>query len=294
MIGRASVHSIHERNIISHAYLDASQNGTPSAVGTPLRLEATGQDYGANTAYTAQYIPAHRRLITVDIQCEHRTSTLRSTKDLPTATNPLYILSRYLLYQPCSNTTMSCGGRSSGRGRGNAGRSDSNNRGSGSSSTPYSSSPNGKKSENRESDSPNIDTEVVPTSIASWVIGITTGHDENRAWYLKYMETAIFKKACELFKKKTGVNLAWSVAVIVGMMAEGTFLPSMATSVFRFYRTQVTSSITPGPNDAALKEGLLKSVRDSAVKPNESWLAFRGHHVVSCPMKLPILQSLCT
>lgn len=173
---------------------------------------------------------------------------------------------------------MSRGGHSSGRGRGNAGRSDGNNRWASSSSPPNSGSHIGDQSEDRAYDDAKSETAMVSTSFASWVIGVMTGGGENKAWFLKYVETEIFKQTCEHIKKKTGLDLCRLIAVIVSTISAGTLLPKMATSFLQFFKTQVTSSVTLSPNDNALQDGLLRFVRNSAVKPEESWLAFRGRH----------------
>jgi chaperone BCS1 len=52
----------------------------------------------------------------------------------------------------------------------------------------------------------------------------------------------------------------------------------MLSKALHQVKTQVTSSVTLGPNDGALKDGLLRFIRNNTMSTSKSWLSFRGRH----------------
>jgi chaperone BCS1 len=117
---------------------------------------------------------------------------------------------------------------------------------------------------------------IAPTSFASWVIGVLQG--QRQSWFMQYMESHIFKQVSEQLQQRTGLDMRWLIAACIAINAGKNVAPKLLGKVLHQVKTQVTSSVTLGPNDGALRDGLLRFIRAQATNTNKSWLSLRGRH----------------
>jgi len=133
----------------------------------------------------------------------------------------------------------------------------------------------GRGRENRQ-DEDRQEDDVVPTTFISWVVGVLQG--DQHPWFLKYIESEIFKTTSKQLKLRTNLDVQWIVAACVALHSAKKYLPQLRDDVLGQIKSQATSSITLKASDATLQDGLVRFIRTSTVSTKSSWLNLHGRH----------------
>jgi hypothetical protein len=130
----------------------------------------------------------------------------------------------------------------------------------------------------------------LPTSFASWVIGVLTR--DRYPWFMEYVESSVFKKNRDRLKLRTGIDAQWLIVACIAIHSSAHHISKMMSDLLEQVKAQTTSSITIDNGDSALRTGILRYIRTAAAPAMEeeenfnapssnvgtSWPSLHGQH----------------
>ena len=130
----------------------------------------------------------------------------------------------------------------------------------------------------------------LPSSAAAWVIGVLSG--ATHGWFMRYIESEIFKNIRTQIMSRTGIDVEWLVALCIATHSTAHHITQLASDLLEQVKSQATSSVTISAADSAIQTGIVRYMRsaatsiheedeiseDESTKAGTSWLSLHGQH----------------